>query len=377
MNGPITTLMVSTTYPASPEDWKGIFIRNLCNALAARTDLEINLWAPPGDMHTAINPATTVRESAWLSELMHKGGIAHLLRASKGVAFISAVKLLMMLRSAYKRSTSVDLYHVNWLQNALPLPANRKPLVVSVLGTDMQLLKLPMMQSALRRKFRQHPTTICPNADWMVPILDNIFSDTANVSFIPFGIDPMWYSIRRDSPPAGPAIWLAVTRLTQAKLGSLFEWCAPLFEGQTRELHLFGPMQENIEIPHWVHYHGPASPEALSRDWFPTAQGLITLSRHAEGRPQVMLEAMAAGLPIIASRQPAHENIIIDNDTGVLCTHPAEVDRGIRLLEDWTENHRIGNAARAWACREIGTWDDCAERYTAQYRKLLGMEKDA
>jgi glycosyltransferase involved in cell wall biosynthesis len=377
MKKSIEVLMVSTSYPASMKDWKGLFIRNLCDALAERSDLTLNLWAPPGETHSAIRRAPTAGESSWLENLMNKGGIAHLLRTAKPSALAHSAKLLLTLKAVYRRSHTVDLYHVNWLQNALPLPANRKPLVVSVLGTDMQLLKLPMMQSALRRIFRQHPTTICPNADWMVPILNKFFSDTANIAFVPFGIDPMWYSIRRDRPPAEPATWLAVTRLTQTKLGPLFEWCAPLFEGQQRRLHLFGPMQENIEIPPWVHYHGPASPEALCRDWFPTAQGLITLSRHAEGRPQVMLEAMAAGLPIIASRQPAHENIIIDNDTGVLCAHPAEVDRGIRLLEAWPENRRIGTAARAWVSREIGTWDDCAERYTAQYRKLLGMDKDA
>lgn len=377
MNGPITALMVSTSYPASSEDWKGIFIRNLCNALAARFDLNLELWAPPGDIHTAINPATTLRESAWLGELMHKGGIAHLLRTSKGVAFISTVKLLMMLRSAFKRSESVDLYHVNWLQNALPLPANRKPLIVSVLGTDMQLLKLPMMRAMLRRVFNNHPTVICPNADWMVPILKSQFSEVAKVTFVPFGIDPMWYAITRDCQTRGPARWLAVTRITRDKLGPLFDWCAPLFDGQQRELHLFGPMQESIKLPAWVHYHGPATPETLCKTWFPTAQGFITLSCHAEGRPQVLLEAMAAGLPIIASRIPAHEDLILHNETGWLCGKPEGLSEGVKILETWSDNHRIGNAARNWASREIGTWEDCAAHYVSLYHKLLEDKQHA
>jgi hypothetical protein len=32
----------------------------------------------------------------------------------------------------------------------------------------------------------------------------------------------------------------------------------------------------------------------------------------------------------------------------------------------------MGNAAREWVLREIGTWDDCAQRYVAIYRELLG-----
>src|SRR3546814_20018551 len=61
-----------------------------------------------------------------------------------------------------------------------------------------------------------------------------------------------------------------------------------------RSLHLYGPMEEEVELPGWVHYHGPASPRLLADEVFPAARGLITLSQHAEGRPQVLLEAMAA-----------------------------------------------------------------------------------
>jgi glycosyltransferase involved in cell wall biosynthesis len=145
-----------------------------------------------------------------------------------------------------------------------------------------------------------------------------------------------------------------------------------LFQNQARELHLFGPMQEQLDLPQWVHYHGPASPETLMSEWFPQAHGLITLSQHAEGRPQVMLEAMAAGLPIVASALPAHRNIVFESHTGHLCETPASVDAAITLLEAESENRRAGEAARDWVAREIGTWDDCAERYAIVYRELRG-----
>jgi glycosyltransferase involved in cell wall biosynthesis len=136
-------------------------------------------------------------------------------------------------------------------------------------------------------------------------------------------------------------------------------------------------MQEHVDVPEWVHYHGPIGPEQLATEWFPRAAGLITLSRHAEGRPQVMLEAMASGLPIIASRMPAHETIVQDGDTGMLCDSVEQFGDGLRMLEPIPANLQFGAAARAWALREAGTWSDCADRYVRIYRQLATDDVNA
>lgn len=367
----IDTLMVSTSYPSDLSDWRGLFMRHLVDAFARRDDVALRLWAPPGDMPSNVTPATTAPERQWLATLMAAGGIAHLMRQQGVRALMAPLRLLSMLARVYRRNANVDLYHVNWLQNALPLPRNGRPVLITVLGNDFQMLGLPGMRPLLRRVCRGRAVAICPNADWMVPRLQSTFGDCARVVFVPFGIDPCWFDVARSPTDAGVRKWLCVSRLTKAKLGGLLDQGAAFFAAPGRELHLFGPMQEPIELPDWVHYHGPISPEALCRDWFPHVQGLISLSRHAEGRPQVMLEAMAAGLPIIASDIPAHANLIQHRQTGWLCGSSAELAEAFAALEDTAVNTQAGEASRRWASAHIGTWDDCAGRYLRVYRALL------
>lgn len=363
--------MTSTSYPEHAEDWRGRFIFNLAAALGRTPQVQLSLWAPPGELPPGVVGVTTPSEQVWLQQLSHRGGIAHLLRGHKLAAIAAAGGLLRLLYRVYRREPAA-VAHVNWLQNALPLWGSRVPAVVSVLGTDFGLLRLPGMTALLRSVLRQRRAVLAPNAGWMVPELQRRFGDLATVQAVPFGIDGAWFELQRQPPPAGgPQRWLVVTRLTRTKIGDLFDWGAGLFDG-SRELHLFGPMQETLTLPDWVHYHGPAHPADLLTRWFPQATGLLTLSRHDEGRPQVMLEAMAAGLPIVASDLPAHRDFLQHEQTGQLVGSPEELARALERLEVPQANAAMGEAARHWAEQAVGSWDDCAQRFRALYEQLVG-----
>ena len=363
-------LLTSTSYPESAHDWRGRFIANMAAALAQREDLTLSLWAPPGDLPSDVTSATTPADALWLQRLAHQGGIAHLLRSRRGQAIGAILTLLARLGCAYRRQP-FDVVHVNWLQNALPLWGTNTPALITVLGSDFGLLRLPGMKGMLRSVMRQRRTILAPNADWMQPTLERVFGDLAEVRPIAFGVDDPWFKVLRKPPQDNTRHWLAITRLTKSKIGTLFSWGEGLF-GAERQLHLFGPMQEQMELPSWVIYHGPTHPADLLQQWFPQACGLITLSRHDEGRPQVMLEAMAAGLPVLASDLPAHRDMVRHQQTGWLAATREELYRGLNWLKEPENNQHVGQAARQWIKDSIGTWDDCASRYAEAYRSLLG-----
>ena len=367
-------LFVSTSYPTDDADWKGRFVDNLVKALSRRQDLRLRVWAPPGILPPNVRNAASPTESAWLQELAKDGGIAHVLRTRGVRAAGRVLGLLFHLRRVYARERQADIVHVNWIQNAVPLLGSAKPAVISVLGSDYGMLRYPGMQPLLRCVFRRRRCLLAPNAGWMAPRLKSAFGSTAAVRTIPYGVDDRWFGLARNPAATKASLWLAVYRVTADKIGPLFEWGRTLFSG-SNELHLIGPMQERIALPEWVHYHGPASPEELLAKWFPQARGLITLSRHNEGRPQVILEAMAAGLPVIASNLPAHRDVIRHGRNGWLVKTPGEFEEALCALGRNEIHSRTAAAAHAWVKSEVGTWDDCAERHARAYHELIGERR--
>ncbi len=361
--------MTSTSYPKNAQDWRGRFIANLAGALARREDVRLSLWAPPGELPDHIFSTTEPADAGWLEQLSQQGGIAHLLRTRRFKAAETVLILLMRLGRAYRR-TPIDLVHVNWLQNALPLWGTTTPALITVLGSDFGLLRLPGMKAILRAVLRQRRAILAPNAEWMLLELKQAFGDIAEIRPIEFGVDDPWFEVIRCPPTDNIQHWLAIMRLTKNKIGDLFDWGDALFD-ESRQLHLFGPMQEEIELPAWVHYHGSTHPANLLQHWFPKACGLISLSRHDEGRPQVMLEAMAAGLPVLASDLPAHRDMVQHRQTGWLATTRDGLCEGLDWLEDPSNNVVTGQAARTWVKESVGTWDDCASRYVKAYQSLL------
>lgn len=361
--------MVSTSYPENAHDWRGRFIADLAAALARKRNVGLQLWAPPGELPADVGNAASFADTEWLGNLSRRGGIAHQLRSMKWHSAFTVAGLLFRLARVCRRQNP-DIVHVNWLQNALPLLGTRTPTVISVLGSDFGLLRLPGMKMLLRAVLRRRRVILSPNAEWMRPVLEKAFGDLAEIRPISFGVDDAWFKVQRVSSNNDKQRWLAVTRLTRNKIGELFAWGEGLF-GSERQLHLFGPMQEEMALPSWVVYHGPTHPVDLLTNWFPHAAGLITLSSHDEGRPQVMLEAMAAGLPVIASSLPAHRDIIRHQQTGWLVDSRDEFCAALTYLGMREHNRETGEAAHNWIKENIGTWDHCAERYVAAYQSLL------
>jgi glycosyltransferase involved in cell wall biosynthesis len=92
-----------------------------------------------------------------------------------------------------------------------------------------------------------------------------------------------------------------------------------------------------------------------------------------EGFALVILEAMAAGLPIIASYESGATTLVRDGVEGFII-HPRNpeqiADAMIRLAQDRALNQRLGEAARQRGA-ERNTWQDYGDRLLAEYERRL------
>jgi len=102
---------------------------------------------------------------------------------------------------------------------------------------------------------------------------------------------------------------------------------------------------------------------------------LFLFSSRTEGMPNAVLEAMAAGLPILATDVPGCRDLIVHGQTGILVP-PRSADaiaHGIDLLlndPDW--GRALGPKAFAWAKKHVDV-RQLAQRWTGIYESLIRL----
>src|SRR5690606_4051884 len=99
-HAPTRVLMTSTSFPADAGDWKGLFILRMLEGLAARDNLSLAAWCPPGPLPASVDNALRFDDATWLSRLAACGGLAHLLRRRPISGIVQSVRLLRRLHRA-------------------------------------------------------------------------------------------------------------------------------------------------------------------------------------------------------------------------------------------------------------------------------------
>lgn len=129
-------------------------------------------------------------------------------------------------------------------------------------------------------------------------------------------------------------------------------------------------LSDELDLGRVVHFVGHV---AEVRDYL-LAADLFVLPTRAEGMSNSLVEAMGAGLPIVATDIPANHDILSDEENALLARvddHEGLAAAMTRILEGPELAARLGEAARARAERDLSA-DTMTSRYLDVYRALLG-----
>jgi glycosyltransferase involved in cell wall biosynthesis len=207
--------------------------------------------------------------------------------------------------------------------------------------------------------------------------LAHAFDARFEIPVIPNGIDLGSYQTRdRDwtSPrllSAGRVVHQKGLDLAMRALGRLkeldWEW---QIAGDGPQLPALQSLAKELGIGDRVHFLGWQSRNELM-ECYRRANVFLFPSRH-EGMPNALLEAMASGLPAVASCIAGNEELVVDGDTGFLV--PAEDIESLQaalknVLIDPVLRQQMGRAARQHVEANY-SWESTAQQYALLLEKV-------
>ena len=206
----------------------------------------------------------------------------------------------------------------------------RIPIVSNVLGYEIHKTAILKRNEIQYQKLAQYKSLVVPVAKNMIPKLETLGFKPKQIIYSPLGARMEFFEI---SPNYRSQQFIAIGRFTESKSpqttikafhqvlkyfpetklimagsGELLEECEELVQN----LNIF----ENVKFVGWINHETQI--ELLKNSAVFVQHSVTAKNGDAEGTPVAILEASAAGLPIIATRHGGIVDTVVDGETGFL-----------------------------------------------------------
>jgi glycosyltransferase involved in cell wall biosynthesis len=360
----VNVLFLTTNWPRAESPVDGIFVREHARAAAAIADVRVvHLDRSAGRGLVDVDPIAGEEPPAWRARYRRFG------RPVSVAAFLLGP--LVASRRFGREGWRPDLIHAHSFLSALPALALRARLRVPVVYTEHWTIFLPENPGELAAPMRLAARAALRSADLVLPVSEDLgralrrLEPRARTRVVPNVVDEQVFTPGRRGSTGRRRLLTAGLLDTERKgVDLLLEALALVPERDGLVLDVVGdgrlrPRYEalaaRLGLGDAVVFHGlKPKPElaALMRE-----ADLFVLASRYENNPCVVLEAMASGLPVVATRVGGVPEVV-DGQSGSLAppndpaAFAAELEAALARLDEFDRGEiarrtvdRFGRAA--------------------------------
>ena len=378
----VRTLLFSTLYPSSARPLHGIFVETRLRELLRHGAVQTRVVAPvpwywnprSANRKYAAVAATPRREQLNGIDVRHPRYLTIPKVGMTLAPFLLALGARQALLDVQREGFDFDVidahyYYPDGVAAALLARWIGKPLVVTARGTDVNLIpdhRLPRL--LIQWAARQAQASVGVSAA-LVARMRELAIDPARLHLMRNGVDAQRFQprptaqVRSELGLAGSPVLLTVGNLHEHKgqrlvleafvqlLGS-HPQARLVLVGDGPDAALLRARAATLQVAGQVHFAGQVPQAELAR-WYSAADVLV-LASSREGWPNVLLEAMACGTPVVATAVGGIPEVVQDDRVGrlVAVRDAGALVAAVRdLLAAPPERHQV----RAYA--ERFSWD--------------------
>ncbi|MCI5121813.1 MAG: glycosyltransferase family 4 protein, partial [Candidatus Electrothrix sp. AUS4] len=348
----LQVLLLTTSFPLSRNSRSGVFIQKMIRCLPDH--VQVTVLTPDGtEGGLPISADYTVvpfryAPKSWQQLAHGAGGIMAALARNKLFFLLLPFFLCSNLLTCCWLARRMDVLHANWSINGVLAGFAGllfgKPVVTTLRGSDVNLMeKSGLMHSLVRFCLRFSAAVVTVSPSLQEKLIEHFPQYRAKIGVICNGIDQEFFTAAEelqkaaegnnggngDHSPSGqgekPVRFVYVGNLVPGKGVDVILQAAASLSAENWQLAIIGDGPERKaleafcqeqELEAQVSFHGAAPPEAIPG--LMARSDVFVFASFAEGRPNVVLEAMAVGLPVIAGAIPAVSELIENEQQGLL-----------------------------------------------------------
>jgi teichuronic acid biosynthesis glycosyltransferase TuaC len=340
----IRTLLFSTLFPSSTRTVHGLFVQARLRELLKSGQIETQVvapvpwvpWTARGSRRYAGMHATPPSETLEGLTVHHPRYVVVPKLGMSMVPFTLALAALPTLRSILRSGFEFDLidahyYYPDGVAAALLGRWLSKPVVVTARGTDLLLIgnyRIPRRQMVWAANATSASIGVCSALTnvlrkWGIP--DSKLHTFRNGVDLHRFINLPQILCREQLSLRGDPVILSVGHLVERKGHDVIISAMPRVLQRFPRAHLYviGEGEERarlsrliaeLGVENFVTLQGAVANELLP-PWY-NASDLLVLASHREGWPNVILEAMACGAPVVATNVGGVAEILTRSDLG-------------------------------------------------------------